>query len=443
MVFSYSIQVGGTETANFSGLKIRESVDGMGLSGVSTAELTFTVPPSEYILYFLPAAAEVKILFTDSNGNKDQIDQTFYISNRSSRNKTVSFKCYDRMILTDQAFTPNENLFTNEKITAYDALSCIASICGFKDYGILDINDVPDIKIPREKTIGSCRNMLELISSAWCGYFRTSIDNKLIFVPFGTAYTHVLDTEYTFHSAIEENNTKIITQVIMSGDGQEFTSGVSSGALSTLRISSSLASQELASKILSRIQNYRYQSWECSKFIFKNIYHGDFMTPTIEITFEDGEKRVANYIEKTFTSYGVVMKCGANDFSENEIQYQGSYSRNISSRIQDGEKLGNNTMITRYQGIVHVAETKSTKVRTINSASNENDSTLMFGYSPATPEGVVEFDGAMLDSVFPALEINDDATELTADYGGTVKKYKLTWDGDTKLSMSEIKEENL
>ncbi len=437
MAFSYSIQVDGIETVNFNGLKIRESTDGIGISGISTAELTFTVPPSEYALYSVSAAAEVKIFFIDSAGKKDQVDQTFYISSRSSRNKTVSFKCYDKMMMTDKAFTAEDDLFINDSISAYNVLARIVSICGFSDYGLFNLDDAPDILIPKEKAIGrSCRNLLEMISSAWCGYFRTNIENNLIFIPFGKAYIYLQNTEYAFHSAITENNTKIITQVIMNGNGEEFISGAGNGVLNTIRISSELASMELASNILQRIYNYKYQSWECSKFIFTNIYHGDFMTPTVEITFENGEKRIANYIEKIFTSYGIVFKCGANDFSENEIEYKGSYARDISSRIQDGEKLGNNTMITRYQGIIHLAENE--KAKKISLSANNNDSVTKFGYSPATSDGIVEFAGAILDGKYPSIEVNSNATEFRLKYGDTIKNFALKWNGDNVTVEKEV-----
>ena len=53
-----------------------------------------------------------------------------------------------------------------------------------------------------------------------------------------------------------------------------------------------------------------------------------------------------------------------------------------------------------------------------------------YGYAPATYEGVVEFDGAMVDKVLPEIVVKDELSGFSTTYGDTVIEYDLEWDGD-------------
>ena len=425
MGFSLILEIGSLIFDKHSALKIRESTDGFGVSGVCTSELTFTVPYEEYLLHVPFANADVKIYA----GENYKIAATYYISSRSRKGGMVSFKCYDKMIFTNQTIVFEDNDFKNDMIDAFWLLEVIRSQCGFEAYGVIGITELADISIPREKVEGrSCYECLQLLSSAWCGFFKVSNDDKLTFVPFGmVASTISDDISKMRHAAVSEGNIKgPITQVIMSGGNETFLAG-NNGAdvFNTLKISSDLASQELANNIMERIENYTYQSWECSKIAYGNdIGLIDVMGITAEILFADGIWRTANYIEKTITAYGLFVSCGANEVTENEFDYIGKLSREISNKISDGEKLGNETLVTRYQGIIHLGEKEKSKGRTVP------EPVKRYGYAPATYEGVVKFDGAMVDKALPEITVKDDLSGFSTVYGDTVIDYELEWVGD-------------
>lgn len=220
----------------------------------------------------------------------------------------------------------------------------------------------------------------------------------------------------------------------MSNGTDTFISG-NNGAdiFNTLKISSKYASAYIASIIKDRLKDFVYEAWECSKCILNDSSAA--IEINAEISFGDGSERVANHITKIPTQAGVFISCGSNDVTETEFDYTGALSRKIEKRIADGEKLGNNSqMITRYQGIVHLAKEQG-KAR-----SNETSKVKKFGYSSATMEGVVKYDGAIVDKVQPQIKVNDDLSGFSTTYGDTVANYKLEWDGDN-VTLKESKEE--
>ena len=423
MGFSLRLEIGNLKYDRHSALKIRESADGFGTSGVCTSELTFTVPYEEYLLHVPFANADVKIFAK----NDYKVAATYYISTRARKGGTVSFKCFDRMVFTNQTIAVKENSFRDDMMGAFELLGLISSQCRFESYGVIGIAELADIDIPWEKIEGrSCYECLQLLSSAWCGYFKVSKEDKLIFVPFGNIVSVLPDNVNLIgHTAVSEGNIKgPITQVIMSGGGETFTAGGNgSDVLNTLKISSDLASAELAGKIFERVRGYTYQSWDCAKMAYGNLVVADIVGITMEIPFKDGITRVANYLEKTFTAYGIFLSCGSNDVTENEFDYTGKLSREIANRIAYGEELGNKTVITRY-GQIHLGEKEKGKGRTAEAPPKR------YGYAPATYEGVVEFDGAMVDKVLPEIVVKDDLSGFSTTYGDTVIEYDLEWDGD-------------
>lgn len=424
MGFSLTLEIGSLIFEKHSALKIRESADGFGISGVCTSELTFTVPYEEYLLHVPFANADVKIYA----GEDYKIAAAYYISTRSRKGGTVSFKCFDRMVFTNQTVVIAENNFKNDMIDAFDLLGNISSQCGFESYGVIGITELADISVPREKVEGrSCYECLQLLSAAWCGFFKVSREDKLVFVPFGKVVSALPDdVNLIGHTAVSEGNIKgPITQVIMSNGKDIFTAGGDgSDVFNTLKISSDLASADLAGKIFERVKGYTYQAWDCSKIAYGNLVLADIIGITVEIPFKDGITRVANYLEKTFTAYGIFLSCGSNEVTENEFDYIGKLSREIANKISDGEEFGNRTMLNRYQGYVHLEEKENSGKRAISEPPKR------YGYAPATHEGVVKFDGAMVDKALPEITVKEDLSGFSTAYGDTVIDYELDWDGD-------------
>lgn len=420
MGFSYRLEINGIEYTSFGNLKSRESVDGFGFSGVSTREFTFTLAYDE--AKYIAPMAQVWLI----TGVNYQLVSGFIVS-RQRRGKTVSFKCYDRIIYTDQVINFSESSFRDGMISVYDAFSTVSGQCGF-DGGLHVISGVelPPFNIPREKVEGRTgREILEMISKVWCGVFHTDDNERLLFLPVeasrGGADSGLL------HAPIIEGNSKgPIEAVVMSNGSEEFRAGrENADVFHTIKISSDLASAELAGHLFNRLEGYTYNAWECSKLTYGvSTSVASVIALNADITFGDGVTRKVNYAEKSYIACGVFAKCGANNFSESEFEYVGNLSRQIANKIGDGEELGNKTLITRYQGTIHLGEKKSGKGRAAE------DPPKRYGYAPATYEGVVKFDGAMVDKTLPKITVKDDLSGFSTVYGDTVIDYELDWNGD-------------
>ena len=119
-------------------------------------------------------------------------------------------------------------------------------------------------------------------------------------------------------------------------------------------------------------------------------------------------------------------------YTENEFNYVGELSRKITEKISNNEKLGNQTMVTRYQGVIHLGEK-------YEEDGTEKQNT--YAYSSASKDGVVEFSGAMTSKVVPqAIKVTETVDKV--EYKLADKKYKLgiTWDGDniSKVTREEV-----
>lgn len=420
-----------------------QNADGYGTSGVCMSELTFDIPASDYGFQDIPPSAAATFQMAGADGTPVTFAPTFYIYSRSKKGGVISFKCYDRIIYTEQTITMSEAVFDafaeNELIESRYVVQHIASQCGFSGFGISISSTaedfIPPVYMPKEDVLGqNCNQILNSVSEAWCGYFKTGNNDKLLFIPFG--YTYSVGNTAFKHTEISTGSVKgPITQVIMSNGTETFISG-NNGAdfFNTLKISSKYASTYIASIIKDRLQGFVYKAWECGKCILNDS--GGAIEINAEITFGDGSERVANHIAKIPTPAGILLSCGSNDVTETEFDYTGALSKKIEKCIADGEKLGNNIIISRYQGPVHTYEEKS-KARSVNA----NPKIKKFGYAPATSDGVVIFDGAMEDKAKPKIEVKADLSGFSTIYEDTVIQYELEWDGDNVTFKDPPKEE--
>lgn len=441
----------------FGDLTLKQNADGMGISGVSAAEFSFTVSYEEYAKNKPKSGAEVIFGFRD-----DDKMYCFFVSQRSRKGGMVSFKCYDRALLleisSDFANIPYSNVNAKDTdsgdVQTLTLVKYIAGYIGFTgctEHITNNFNFAGSYKLKKSDIKGkSLRSLLETISTVWCGYFTVAANNYLDFVFFGES-AHTLCSVQTHTAIAMQSERSPITRVIAytgsdyyyatlkDENGKEADADV----FSTLTVQTSFASQEYADNLLSRVQGYTYISWQCSKAILNlseylptislgmNGYHyPDGVDPLTEFT--------ANYLTLKFTSTGVYAEVGSNEVVEDECAYLGYFSRKLGEKISDGEVLGNNTLITRYQGIVHLGEKKKDE-KTGETTQNR------YGYSSATSDGIVEFDGAMISKKMPkTAKWNANKTAAIVDFGEKKYKYNIEKDTDgnvTSFSKEEVKEE--
>lgn len=431
----YSLTIDGNDFPRYEGVKIMQNADGYGISGVCMSEMTFSVPLSDYERYTIPSSAKVEFKLSGII----EFAPAFYISSRSRKGEKVSFKCCDRIMWTEQVISISEELFDanaeygTDRIGAQFIAQYIAAQCGFKGFGTSA--DIPTVFLPKEDVIGkNCRDILVGISEAWCGFFKTSNGGALYFMVFGSE--GIAENTVDKYTEISEGSVKgPIYKIIMTNGSETFESGGTTVTdhLNTLKISTKYASGDLCNQIMSRLNGYTYQAWDCEKCLFNDYGWIEIIGL---VNFPNRPSRTANYITKIPTPQGIFISCGNNEVTESEFDYSGAISRQIRNKISDGEKLGNNTMVTKYQGIIHLADDKS-KAK----SAEEPVSIKKFGYSPATYDGVVKFDGAMVDNAKPKIEVKSDLSGFSTVYGDTAVEYLLEWDGDNVTLKDLPKEE--
>ena len=435
----------------FGDLTLKQSTDGMGTSGVSAAEFSFTVSYEEYARNKPKSGAEVIFGFRD-----DDKMYCFFISQRSRKGGTVSFKCYDRTLLleisSDYTSIPYSNIDAKDKdsgdISTLTLVRYIAEYVGFigcTDHIINANNFASFYKLKKKDIKGkSLRSLLETISTVWCGYFTVAANNYLDFVFFGES-AHTLCSVQT-HSAIAMQSERSPVTRVIAYTGSDYyyaTSKEDSGkeadadVFSTITVQTSFASQDYADNLLSRVQGYTYRAWKCDKAVINlseylptislgmsGYHYPDGVDPLTEFT--------ANYLTLKFTSTGVYAEVGCNEVTEDECAYLGYFSRKLGEKISDGEVLGNNTLITRYQGIIHLGEKKKDE-KTGEVTQNR------YGYSSATSDGVVKFGGAMVSEKIPGIALKSDLSGFTANFGETSIEYEVNIDGDN-VTLKEKKD---
>lgn len=443
--FSYVLIIDGYPFYSFGNLSFKQNADGMGISGVSAAEFDFSVAYEEYAYKTPKSGAEVLFGIEGSD-----VTYSFFVSQRSRNGGKVTFKCYDRMILlgisTDTLDIPYTDVSEDDEnsgtIAAFSLVKYLAEVINFN--GCTDsIGEIGGLNLKKSDIKGkTARALLETISAAWCGYFTVSANNYLDFVRFGSSF-HTICPVIT-HSAIEMRSERSeITRVVAYKGSDYFYSGdEKADVLSTLTVQTEFASQEYADALLQRVKGYTYRSWELKKAIIDvpNLHNG--YLPTISTTMSkyhvpdgvDGlTEFTANSLNLNFTDTGIYATLSSNEVTEDEYAYLGYISRKLGEKISDGEKLGNDTLITRYQGLVHLGEKK--KDETTGEVKQNR-----YGYSKATSDGVVEFSGAMKSKKYPGIALNADLSGFKMKYEDTSFDFEVVIDGDNVTLKEKEKE---
>lgn len=440
--YDYFLTHDGGIFTHYGDIVLRQDANGDGKSGVCTTEFTFSVPADEYNANKPPSGASVTFSILHDGGVEKIM--YFYISQRTKSGGKVAFKCYDKMILSGKIIPDTVIGVENgkvreglsEKITAIEIVDIIKSqlLLTDTDSVIKSMGYFAALEYDRASLSGkTCRSILEQISNDWCGYFKISRE-VLGFVPYGGA-AYSTGNVVNSHAAIEERGERSpVTCVRVTGNNNVFIAGdQTADVFSTVNISSEFASDEYANALLTRMQGYEYKSWRCSKCIIADGIPETDASISFSGDPDGTTHRIANSLSMSFTDTGIYLTCGRNDITENEYEYLGYLSRKIENKIGDGETLGNNTMITRYQGIIHLGEKKKDE-------ETGKDKQDRYGYSKASKEGIVEFDGAIMSNVIPK-NAKVEGDKVTMEIGD--KKYRFMAKKDTSGNITELTREEV
>lgn len=369
---------------------------------------------------------------------------SFFISQRSRSGRKVTFKCYDRSLMfgisSDTLDIPYTNVSDDDensgKITALNLVKYLADAVGFNGCTkyIEDIGEFGKLELKKTDIKGkTARALLETISAAWCGFFTVDANNYLDFIFFGSYTMHTICPVITNSAiAMKSERSKITRVIAYTGSDYYYSGDENADVFSTLTVQTEFASQEYADILLQRIGGFTYRSWDCSKAIVDvpNLTNGYLPTISTRMSgyhppndVDEAIEIIANTLTLNFTDTGIYATIGCNEVTEDEYSYLGYISRKLEEKISDGEKLGNDTLITRYQGLVHLGEKK--KDETTGEVKQNR-----YGYSKATSDGVVEFTGAMKSKKYPGIALNADLSGFKMQYDDTSFDFEVIIDGD-------------
>ena len=332
-VFSPVISILGSELKNFGEITVSRACDGVGMNGLTTSQISFSVPGE----ITAPRAAEVELTGVGSLPK-------YYIATRPMSNGVTQVTCYDRMAFADTSFPYSD--FIGDTIPIADILQKIANVCGVgKCVGVPSWIK----KMSKTKLQGTCADIMGSIADAACGFWRVSYDNDYEFVPFGS-YTATMNIEQ--HTALNVGNSYVV-QGVQGTDakGNVYTAGATPlHSYDSIIIDSDMITADGVAEIWSRAENTEMTAVVCEKSIVGTI-------PEIntQVTFGQGGSHIINNISCSISAGGIIASLQGNAPSGDEIGTRGFISRKLSNTVKIGKQTGGQ-IVTAYQGIVRTSE---------------------------------------------------------------------------------------
>jgi hypothetical protein len=322
----------------FDGLVISEYVTGAGLKGIITSELrvniyteNFSAPDNAEIILDIP-----NILMSSSK---------FYIVRREKSGRKVTLTCRSKLFRLDipTAFTDSD--FNDDgEIGTIDALGKIASQAEFLQFSYAGDNvftALPTLK--KDFLFGkNCLSVLEKISSALCGTFR-EYQGGLVFIPFETTFVQTVPASKL--SPLKRGFTKKITKISVTNGTETFVAG-SGYYPATVKINSPLASEEIASAILGRLNMREYSPFTGT------VKLNSIPCATCTLVIDD-EEIFANNLKIYPRKSGIYAKVSCNAVDEDEWDYSGELERAVREKITPGESFGSMTLTPDGQIKLH------------------------------------------------------------------------------------------
>ncbi len=399
------------------------SVNGFGTSGISTGQFEFDLW-DEFGQYGEAILAGASARLYEANG-AFLPSREYYISARSVNNKVCRITAYDVMSKTNQKFEM-PSFAENKTIDCDTVMGAVRGQCGFSSVGYSDRAGIESINFTAEQLKDkTCRGVMETVAEAMCGVWVADSEGGAVLSCFGAPYDYI--SAVSDYSEINMQGVQKITKLVVtdteSGDITEFSTG-KYGTVFAIET----PFPGTAPAVWERVRDKLYTAWSCEKAALTDIYPD--VPAFTKITFGERELTATN-ISIFVDSTGVYFSGGADPQDEEQWRYEEYLQRELNKRVQIGKTVGN-TQITPA-GPCFIDKNLGT------ARNSENAAVEKYGFT-VNQGGITEYDGAMLDGVFPVVETNGDLSEISINYENSTKKYAIKWDSDTRLSMEEIKE---
>lgn len=366
--------VGGFELEKFGTITISRSVNGVGLNGLVTSELSFTAPGD----FYAERAAKV-VAYVPSK------TATFYISNRSKSGNTTTVRCLDRMAFADADFPANQLDAYNDDVKLKARIKSLDEKLVTKEITIVDYNtqlETAKIQYSGEATVGAisdilksaigeltgvsgipsdlntipisklkgvkCSDVLQMLSDIGVGVWVIDDSDRLSFIPFGAAdgYT-VIDK----HTAIDEGDRYDVEGLELIGNGVVYKQGSPSHKYNTVIINSDLATQKMCDNIWNgRLSGHSQQAVSVSNCLVS------FVLPAVcDVAFAQRPNTTyrINSATYTITRAGIYAQLAGNAPAGDEIGTRGYITREVDTKVTANKKSGH-VVHTPYQGDIMV-----------------------------------------------------------------------------------------
>lgn len=316
-------------------VKITKSLGGgtLPIGGVCTSELSFTLRNEDGVVF--DEAGTVTI--ADCPGEYP----TYYINQRSGGKLRESYICYDAMVFSEKKFEydwSDETVAKDERgrkyITSGQFLVLAASQMGVSGIG----GGNTEIRLLKKYIKGkTIKDVLSLLASAWGGCFYVASSGAVQFAAYG-GYSAVCDIADCDYSAVNVGFERSpVSRVIMTNTDKNkvFDTLGSNDFTAIVRVSSPLASQELAEGILGNARDFKYRAFSCAKAKVDSNPEAGCM-----VSFGEDEF-IAYSVVLSLTASGVYASLSAPEISESENCFNGNLQREVAGKISLGRQYEN------------------------------------------------------------------------------------------------------
>ena len=330
----------------------------MGTSGICTTSLTFSTERSKYVNFMKIRASPVFVTLKHKN-NEESAEikcPDFYVNSRSFHGDIVTFTCYDRMAFADAVkFYEKDFLSENQKdAVQYTTGKALFDMANTKlgTSGTADFGAVWDAvnRIPTDSVIGqTVSQVLQTLSEILCGVFFVDNENRLIFCRFDRQCNIGGSVNDYSEPDIGDTLTVGKYRITSSNDAESEYSSDENGVI--LTVSGANMTHEKSAELMGKEvcgKTYTYGTID-------NILLGWIPQINSKLTLGGGGELLINNISLDISVCGIIGSVAANEAGGNEIaDYMGRITLELEKSLKSGDRIGTNTIITKYQGIVQV-----------------------------------------------------------------------------------------
>lgn len=316
------------EIKEFSGVTITRSISGLGIDGVSIAQLSFSCP--ETAVESVPRAAKVQVLGCDGL-------PAFYINSRSLKNGVYSFTCLDTLAKAGATIdTSRIHFLSNGKILTSNLLAFIAQELGV-EY-VESPSNCP-MYVGRSSVENSTiEAFLEELSKVCVGFWYCT-GNIVSFAQYGNPPAEMNVDEYT---AIETGLPWICKGVRVINGNDKWEIGNLDYAYDTLEIKSDMADASTAGAIGIAVIDYRFDAITVEKAIAPDNTLPICPSCICRFLTSNGERKAypITAFKASITREGIMMSMNSAPVGGNEITSKTKLISELESKIRANTRYG-------------------------------------------------------------------------------------------------------